>query len=363
LDDLAHNASEPNVFYESWLLLPALKAFGARSSFTFVLIFASDIGKQPVLCGFLPLEIVSRYRGLPLRTARLWSYLHFSWCAPLLKKGFEVQCLETFCRWASSRESGCRLIEFASFPGEGPLSRALIEALSLLRLPHYIVDVRTRALLQNIGNAEACLRNSIPGRKLKEFGRLGRRLAENGNLIYEELESQDDLPEWIDGFLQLELSGWKGRAGTALASSTEQRTFFRSAVEAAFARNQLMMLRLRLDDRAIAYKVNFLSEPGAFAFKIAYDEDYGSFSPGVLLEIENIRRFQSTSSLAWMDSCADANHFMANHLWSDRRVVQTTLVAARGRFAGFVTATLPLARWTLRNCKEALHSVTQEQSQ
>jgi CelD/BcsL family acetyltransferase involved in cellulose biosynthesis len=124
-----------------------------------------------------------------------------------------------------------------------------------------------------------------------------------------------------------------------------------------------MMLRLRLDDRVIAYKVNFLSDPWAFAFKIAYDEGYSSFSPGVLLEIENIRRFQSTSSLAWMDSCADANHFMANHLWSDRRVVQTTLVAARGRFAGFVTATLPLARWTLRNCKEALHSVTQERSQ
>jgi hypothetical protein len=363
LNDLAHNASEPNVFYEPWMLLPALKAFGARSSFAFVLIFASDLGKPPVLCGFLPMEILSRYRGLPLRTARLWSYLHFNWCVPLLKMGFEVQCLETFCRWVSSKESPCRLIEFASLPGEGPVSRALIEVLNLLHLPHYIVYLRTRAMLQNTGDAEACLRDSIPGRKLKEFGRLGRRLSEHGHLIYEEFESEDDLPEWIDGFLQLELSGWKGRAGTALASSAEQSQFFRTAVAAAFERNQLMMLRLRLDDRAIAYKVNFLSEPGAFAFKIAYDEAYGSFSPGVLLEIENIRRFQSQSNLAWMDSCADANHFMANHLWSDRRVVQTTLVAARGSFAGFVTATLPLARWTLHRCKEALHNLRREHSQ
>jgi CelD/BcsL family acetyltransferase involved in cellulose biosynthesis len=124
-----------------------------------------------------------------------------------------------------------------------------------------------------------------------------------------------------------------------------------------------MMLRLRSGNRPIAYKANFLSEPGAFAFKIAYDEHYSSFSPGVLLEIENIRRFHSKPNLAWMDSCADANHFMANHLWSDRRVVQTTLVAARGGFAGFMTAALPLARWTVRSCKEALKNNTQEQSQ
>ena len=363
LNDLAHNASEPNVFYEPWMLVPALKAFGAHSSFAFVLIFASEIRKQPVLCGFFPMEVLGRYRGLPLRTSRLWSYLHFNWCAPLLRKGFEVQCLESFCQWASSKESLCGLIEFASLPGEGPVSRALIEILNLLSLPHNVVDLRTRAMLRNTGDAEACLRNSIPGRKLKEFGRLSRRLSEQGNLLYEELENQDDLPEWIDGFLELEASGWKGKAGTALASSEQQRDFFRSAVTAAFTRGQLMMLRLRLDDRVIAYKVNFLSEPGAFAFKIAYDEAYGSFSPGVLLEIENIRRFQSKPNLAWMDSCADANHFMANHLWSDRRVVQTMLVAAQGGFAGFMSAALPLARWILCSCKEALHNFNQERSQ
>ncbi len=50
-----------------------------------------------------------------------------------------------------------------------------------------------------------------------------------------------------------------------------------------------------------------------------------------------------------MDSCADPGHFMANHLWSERRTIQTTVVAVRGRFNGLRLSVLPFLRWAKRS--------------
>jgi hypothetical protein len=55
------------------------------------------------------------------------------------------------------------------------------------------------------------------------------------------------------------------------------------------------MLALRLDGRPIAYKLDFLAGRGSFSFKIAFNENYGRYSPGELLEIENVRRLQAQS--------------------------------------------------------------------
>src|SRR5260370_26020404 len=74
-DDLAAAAVEPNVFYESWMLLPALRAY-AGGTVTVVLVFSNRAPHKhgkPLLCGLFPLE--KRGRGF-LRVFALWSYLH-----------------------------------------------------------------------------------------------------------------------------------------------------------------------------------------------------------------------------------------------------------------------------------------------
>lgn len=348
LDELARAPLEPNVFYEPWMLLPSLKAFGQESSFAFVLVFGQRAGMRPLLCGFFPLEMTNRYHGLPVRTARLWAYLHFYWCAPLIRDGCEHDCLRALFDWLRSDQSQCSLIELRSLPAEGPLARALVDVVNEVGLPRYIPELYTRALLRRARDAESCIRSALPGRRLKELNRVQRRLAEKGRLTFEQITPEANVSEWIDGFLELEAKGWKGKAGTALAATREKRQFFVESARSAFARGQLMMLRLRLNDRAIAYKCNFLSG-GAFAFKIAYDEEYGSYSPGVHLELENIRRFHALDGIEWMDSCADSGHFMANHLWSERRTIQTTVVAVRGRFNGLRLSVLPFLRWAKRS--------------
>jgi len=87
------------------------------------------------------------------------------------------------------------------------------------------------------------------------------------------------------------------------------------------------MLSLRLNGIAIAMKCNFIGPTAAYAFKIAFDEKYAAYSPGVLLEMENMRCLREEQSIPWMDSCAIPNHSMINHLWPSRRAIETRLVS------------------------------------
>ena len=130
-------------------------------------------------------------------------------------------------------------------------------------------------------------------------------------------------------FLDLERAGWKGRAGTAFASSSAHAEFFRAICERFAASGRLELLTLEAGDRTVAMKCNLLAGEGAFCFKIAFDEDFARFSPGVQLELDNVERFHEGSA-AWMDSCAAPDHPMINQLWPDRRRIQTVMLPSRG---------------------------------
>src|SRR5262245_64353616 len=82
-------------------------------------------------------------------------------------------------------------------------------------------------------------------------------------------------------FLEFESNSWKGKGGRALVCSETDRKYFVEIAREAFRRGKLMMLALRFNGRPIAYKVNFLSGDGSFAFKIAFDEEYARYSPEI----------------------------------------------------------------------------------
>ena len=91
------------------------------------------------------------------------------------------------------------------------------------------------------------------------------------------------------------------------------------------------MLRLTLDAKPIAMLVNFITPPGAFAFKIAFDENCARFSPGVLIKIENLKMLDR-EDVDWTDSCAVEDHPMINSLWAERReIVRVTVPLAGAR--------------------------------
>ncbi len=350
-EDLAEHALEPNVFYEPWALASAVKSFAADQDLRFLLIFGADSARPtgpPLLCGLFPLELKKQCVGLPVSTLTLWKHVHCFLCTPLIRASHAKEILAAFFDYLESKESGCSLMEFNSIPGEGRFRQLLADLIYERSMPVFEIESYTRAVIHPAQNAKAYIDATISGRHRKELRRKENRLSEQGQLTYTALERDGDVEGWIRDFLNLEASGWKGAEQSALAAKESERSFFQAVAREAFLRDRLMMLAIHLDDQPIALKCNWLTHDAAFAFKIAYDERYAEFSPGVLLELENIRRIHASQTIRWMDSCAAPNHPMINRLWTERRIIQTLVMPARRGSAEFLVSTMPLLRWAKR---------------
>jgi hypothetical protein len=97
----------------------------------------------------------------------------------------------------------------------------------------------------------------------------------------------------------------------------------------AARRRRLERLSIALDGRPIAMLASFVTPPGAFGFKTAFDERFARFSPGVLLQLENLAMLERPG-IDWSDSCAAADHPMIDHLWRERRAIGWVNVAIGG---------------------------------
>src|SRR5678816_27686 len=95
-NDLAAAALEPNVFYEPWMLLPAIDSFGRGKALRYVLVYADQGDAPPLLCGLFPLERVARYNGLPFSHVRLWQHKHCFLGTPLVRASHARASLNAF---------------------------------------------------------------------------------------------------------------------------------------------------------------------------------------------------------------------------------------------------------------------------
>ena len=320
-DDLAANASEPNPFYERWFLQPAIQHLTPAPDDRMIAVWCGE-----TLIGMLPVTTVARYGRMPIRHIENWVHYHCFYGAPLIRAGAEaafwsaVLALLDRVEWAPN---------FLHVVGLDPIGPAF-EALKKTRRAD-IVHRSERALLCSDLDPQSYYESHVRQKKRKELRRLRSRLDELGKVAFEQLANEVTVETWTDEFLALEASGWKGREGSALNGNPATKAFFEEAVDGAHRTGKLDMLRLTLDGKPIAMLVNFTTPPGAYAFKIAFDEDYARFSPGVLLKIENLKTLDRTD-IDWTDSCAVEDHPMINSLWAERReIVRVTVPLAGAR--------------------------------
>jgi CelD/BcsL family acetyltransferase involved in cellulose biosynthesis len=335
--DLTACASEPNAFAECWFVGASLRHLDLPADLKIIEVWSGS-----ALLGLLPVHLGQRYGRLNVRHVTNWLHFHSFLGTPLVRRGAERAFWSAVLRLLDDVSWAKGFLHLTGLVEDGPVHRGLVEAAAGIGRPCDVVHRSRRALLQSDLSAEAYYERTIRKKKRKELKRLASRLAELGTVETRTLGTAEELDSWTDAFLQLERSGWKGDRGSALACDLGTRAFFREAIEGAFHAGQLDLLRLDLDGRPIAMLVNFLSPPGSFSFKIAIDEDYARFSPGVLIQIENLRILER-GGIHWMDSCASEHHPMINSLWAERRHLVRVTVPLEG----------PLRRATFRLCRTA----------
>lgn len=323
-DELAQHASTPNPFFESWYLLAALRRFDAEGK---VDILRFERGGE--LLGLMPVSRQLRYGRWPFPHMASWLHANCFLGAPLVARGEERAFWHALFDWADTHAGAALFFHLAILPLDSAMAQALFAQGASERRRIALVQREERALLRSHLSPDDYLRQAVNGKKRKEYRRQNARLSEQGELAFERHSCDAGLADWIDQFLALEQQGWKGRAGSALACAEETEQMFREALTEAAARGLLERLALRLDGKPVAMLANFLTPPGAYSFKTAFDEDYARFSPGVLLQLENLALLERTD-IQWCDSCAAADHPMIDSLWTERRRIGRVSIAIGG---------------------------------
>lgn len=323
-DALSQYATEPNPFFESWYLLPSLKAFDPDGAIRILRIEADG-----QLAGLMPIAAADRYYRWPIPNLSSWLHDNAFLGAPLVAAGLEREFWRALLAWADDN-AGIRLfLHLAHMPLDGALKAALDSVLTSQKRPAGLVHREERALLRSQDSPEAYFEASLSGKKRKELRRQFSRLSELGELRFERLDNADGIDSWTADFLTLERGGWKGLAGSALSCDPRTAALFAEALHGAALRGRLERLKLGLDGQPIAMLATFLAAPGAYSFKTAFDERYARYSPGVLLQRENLAILER-DGIAWTDSCAAADHPMIDHIWRERRPIGRLSIAIGG---------------------------------
>ena len=344
-DLLAAQASEPNPFGERWYLQAALDTLGSDNIRIAVI-------RGDALIGISPLIAQRHYAGLPVPHTQNWLNHNAFLGTPLVRKGAEQRFWEALLGHLDSAPKSGLFLHLAGMAINGPVAAALEAQCSADKRRLALVHREERALLESGLSPKAYWEANVRGKKRKELRRQHKRLAEEGTLTFARTDGSLDLDLWIADFFALERAGWKGANGSALDCADGTRALFSNALHGAAAAGKLELLAHYLDGRPIAMLANFLTPPGAFSFKTAFDEDYSRYSPGVLLQIENLALLER-DGINWCDSCAAQDHPMIDSLWSGRRAIGRYSVAIGGKakrtaFAALLTAEKAKARFKRR---------------
>lgn len=311
---LADVASEPNSFGERWFLEASLTHLAEQDDIH-IAVVTTDAG---LLAGLMPLTVKPFYGRIPLANVQNWRHSNAFLATPIVLKGLETAFWTALLDALGHAGWAHGLFHIDGLDEDGPVLAGLCAAARAADRPCDIVKRERRALLRAGDTPDAYWEGAVRKKKRKELNRLANRLGELGSVSHETLTPDGDIDAWIDDFLALERRGWKGKAGSALACSPKKTDFVRAALTAAHRAERLQIRRIALDDKPIAMLINFLALPGSFSFKIAFDEDYARFSPGVLIERDNLGLLDR-KDFTWMDSCAAEDHPMIDSLWRDRR--------------------------------------------
>jgi len=208
-----------------------------------------------------------------------------------------------------------------------PAQGAFMETLKKQSANFRIVQTWQRAALKPVGIFEDWLQTNFVQKRRKEFKRLRNRLSEQGAMITETLKQGQDPKPFIEDLLSLESKGWKGSGGTAIASNSKLKLAVQEACGKLHQSNKLRFWSLKLDGKSIACLFAIVEGDQAWLGKIAYDESFAKYSPGVQIILDSTEALFSETQIKQIDSSAIPNHPMIDRIWRDRIEMVNVFVA------------------------------------
>lgn len=329
---LAGRAAEANPFFLPELLLPAARHLEGGDDADLLVVRE---GSRWLGC--VPVITRPKFSDLLLPCVRTWNHPYgFLW-TPLVDRDAVDEVaralVEAPGRWRTRAFVALEAME------DGELSRAILDAPALGATAPFTHSGFSRAAIRRRPQDDY-VASHLSGKARRELGRARRILADELGAEPRLVDATDD-DGAADRFLALEAGGWKGRAGSALASDPRHAAFFRAVWDGFRARGDGHLIELRAGDRVAASILCLAAGDALFTAKIGYDETLRRGTPGVLLLADLASWFHDHTDALLLDSCAVPDHQLINRLWPDRRALTTVVLPARGplgRAAGALDA-------------------------
>ena len=319
---LAGRAASANPFFHPEFAIPAIRHLGG-GHVAVALVRSPSSG---ALAGLAPFTRTRLGRIAP--AIRLWTHKYAPFGEPLVDANDIDGTLERLVGGLAPEESGTSLI-MPEMATQGRVADAIRAIAFRSGRPLGLLGEHHRAMLMR-GASPADLRIGLSRGKRKELGRQLRRLGEAGPVSFTSDVEPDCVRARLEEFLALEQAGWKGRRGTALASSAVTTALTREALFDLAEAGKARIDSLRVGAHPVAILVSLIGGFAAYTWKIAYDEAYAQFSPGVQLMLEAPGHLFSDRQVTLIDSCATADHPMIDRLWPERRGIATFVLGPPG---------------------------------
>jgi CelD/BcsL family acetyltransferase involved in cellulose biosynthesis len=335
--ELEREALEPNPFFAPQMVLPAARHLEDGDSTQLLVAESAD-----ALLFLMPVTVGLGLRSGLVPAVRSWMHDYCFLGTPLISAHGEPARIWTkiFDELRGTRRAPLLVMQL--HPAHGPVAAGLYAAdaqmgLGVWRSPDACRAFTHRRLELNYAHewisskhrADLARRRRALSRKLDtEITRVDRAAADPGKAI--------------EQFLQLEASGWKGRAGTAFLRRPGHDRFFREMSKGFADHGRLMLLSLEAGTQVLAQNTALIGGVGLFGFKKAYDEAFARWSPGTLLDLDVLMWFHGMRQLAWLDACSSTDDEAAKRVFGDRRAI-CTLAVPLSPVGSAAAAMLPIA--------------------
>ena len=310
---LAARALERNVFYEPSFALPAAPWLGTDVQ---VGLVWSRAPRQ--LVGLFPIRIERRRYGVPFAVVVGWTHPYAPLGTPLVDREMAEPVIAAWLSYIADNATLPDLMLLPLIAQSGAFAATLTDLLARGGCQATSFDRHQRALLLPGDSRADYFQRTMSGKRLRNMRRRQRRLQELGAVTLEAAMGSEALVRGLDDFFALEATGWKGRAGTAASQNADARRFIERAVTALGGEDKVLIHSLRANGKTIAVTIALKSGDTAWGWKVAYDEAYAGYSPGVLAVAGLAETILADPAITQADSCATATDTMVLQLWNER---------------------------------------------
>lgn len=266
----------------------------------------------------------------------LWSLVH-PHCYlshPLLDRERALEAFKRIWDWVERPGQPWRLAVLNRMRPDSPVTQLVHRELTHRRQRIWVRESFSRVLLKPRESFEAHIQ-ALSRNRRKDYGRQLRRLEDMGSVemvLHRDLSGGRDLAA---RFMEIEAKSWKGEEGTALQQKSSDQEFFTNLTEALGNRKKLLWCEVKLDGAPIAMSCNFMTGSTLFGFKVAYDPEYATYSPGIVAEMEVVRAIYDGRGIRMAESGTLGKSYL-DGWWLDGGEVQVWYVSTPKMYSAAV---------------------------